>query len=236
MIKILLKNVAIVTLSFVSVSLFADAGEDLKLRLAKIESMQAKFSQIVIDELGTELDSSSGSFQIQRPKKFKWLVSEPYEQEIVSDGVNLWQFDKDIEQINVSNLDESFNNSPAALLSNAGDTIIKDYLIARVQDGGQNGEESSVIFHLRPKSEEALFESMLMEFKADDFVAFQVKDNLGQATIVEFSEQQYNQSLADDFFKFEPPVGIDLIDSRNTETDLIKPPQIMDTEAVKNEN
>lgn len=230
MINNLLKSVSVLMLSFASLSVLADAGEDLKQKLAKLESMQAKFSQIVIDELGTELDRSEGEFVIERPKKFKWVVSVPYEQEIISDGVNLWQFDKDIEQINISNLDDSFDNSPAALLSNAGDVLINDYLIARVQDG--TAESSSVIFHLRPKSEEALFESMLMEFKGDQFMAFQVKDNLGQATIVEFTEQKYNQELATDFFKFTPPVGIDLIDSRNMSVeaseskDLTKPPQL----------
>lgn len=230
MIKNLLKSVSVLMLSFSSLSVLADAGQDLKQKLAKIESMQAKFSQIVIDELGTELDRSEGEFVIERPKKFKWVVSSPYEQQIISDGIYLWQFDKDIEQINVSNLDESFDNSPAALLSNAGDTLINDYLIARVQD--QTGDESSVIFHLRPKSEEALFESMLMEFKGDEFTAFQVKDNLGQATIVEFSQQKYNQKLAKEFFKFTPPKGVDLIDSRNRNieasepNDLTKPPQV----------
>ncbi|NVJ65528.1 MAG: outer membrane lipoprotein chaperone LolA [Gammaproteobacteria bacterium] len=226
MIKNLIKTALVSVLGFASVSLFAGAAEDLQLKLSKIESMQANFSQIVIDELGTELDNSKGSFQIERPKKFKWIVSEPYEQEIISDGVNLWQFDKDIEQINVSNLDDSFDNSPAALLSNAGDTLVNDYLIAQVQDD----VAGSVIFHLRPKSEESLFESMLMEFKGDEFVAFQVKDNLGQATIVEFSEQQYNQKLPEDFFKFVPPVGMDLIDSRNSiieaGVDLTKPPTL----------
>ncbi len=233
MIKNLIKTISIGVVSLASVNIFAGAAEELQSKLSKIESMQASFSQVVIDELGTELDSSKGSFQIQPPKKFKWTVSEPYEQEIISDGMNLWQFDKDIEQINVSNLDESFDNSPAALLSNAGDTLVNDYLIAQVQDDA----EGSVIYHLRPKSEESLFESMLMEFKGDHFVAFQVKDNLGQATIVEFSEQKYNQELPEDFFKFIPPVGIDLIDSRNTiiesEADITQPPQIIDTEAVK---
>ena len=233
MIKNLMKTAIVSVISLASATVIAGAAEDLQLKLKKIESMQANFTQIVIDELGSEIDSSKGSFQIERPKKFKWVVSEPYEQEIVSDGVNLWQFDRDIEQINVSNLDDSFDNSPAALLSNAGDTLVNDYLIALVQDEA----EGSVIFHLRPKPEESLFESMLMEFKGDDFVAFQVKDNLGQATIVEFSEQKYNQELPEDFFKFIPPVGIDLIDSRNSiiesETDITKPPQIIDTEAVQ---
>ncbi|MRX26712.1 outer membrane lipoprotein chaperone LolA [Kangiella sp. HZ709] len=221
-------KVLLIGLSFVSASLFADAANDLKQKLLKLESMQANFSQIVIDELGSELDRSSGSFQIQRPKKFKWLVSEPYEQEIISDGVNLWQFDKDIEQVNVSNLDESFESSPAALLSNADDTLVNDYIITRVQDETQSSEKLSLLFHLRPKSEEALFESMLMEFKGDDFVAFQVKDNLGQATIVEFSEQQYNQGFDESVFNFSLPKGIDFIDSRNQQTELTRPPMPVD--------
>ncbi len=234
MIRNVLMLVTASALAMASSAVSADAARDLEAKLGKISAMQANFSQRVIDELGNELDYSKGTFQLQRPAKFRWIVSEPYEQEIVSDGASLWQFDKDIEQINVSNLADSFDNSPAALLSKSQVDMEKDYIVASLLDSEaeelakETDAKQTLIFHLRPKSEEALFEVMIMEFKGDEFVAFKVKDNLGQTTLVEFSEQQYNQGFAQDVFKFTPPVGIDLIDSREQllQPDLTRPPEL----------
>ncbi|WP_251360201.1 outer membrane lipoprotein chaperone LolA [Kangiella sp. TOML190] len=234
MIRKLLKVLGVSVLGLTSLLANADAARDLEAKLGKIQSLEANFSQRVIDELGNELDYSKGSFQLQRPMKFRWIVSEPYEQEIVSDGANLWQFDKDIEQINVSTLADSFDNSPAALLSKSQVDMEKDYIVASLVDSAANDKnsddslEQTYIFHLRPKSEEALFELMIMEFKGDEFVAFKVKDNLGQTTLVEFSEQQYNQEFSQGVFQFKPPAGIDLIDSREQllDSDLTRPPEL----------
>ncbi len=218
----MLKKVITLFCCFVALDIYADAAKDLELKLSNIQSMDSKFTQMVVDELGSEVDRSSGNFQLQRPMKFRWMVESPYEQEIVSDGSNLWQFDRDIEQINVSTLSDSFANSPAALLSQSQLDMAQNYEVASLKGESEN----SYIYHLRPKSEDALFEVMVMEFNQASLMAFQVKDSLGQTTLVEFSEQKYNSGFAEDFFKFELPEGIDLIDSRSNQAELTIPPRL----------
>lgn len=197
-------------LSSLSASLFAGAAADLEAKLNNINSLKAGFSQTVIDELGSLVDESKGVFELERPQKFRWLVRDPYEQDIVADGINLWQFDRDIEQINVAAMSETFANSPAALLSKTQSELEKDYQVTSLQ-GEQAG---TTIFKLVPIDQEALFELMVMEFHADELFAIQVKDNLGQTTLVELSEAEFNLDFSDDYFKFIVPEGIDVIDSR----------------------
>lgn len=190
----------------------ADAPQDLEKKLTAIDSFKADFSQVITDEFGTLIDKSSGYFELQRPQLFRWAVSDPFEQEIIADGVNLWQFDIDIEQINVSSLDQTLANSPAALLSQAQLDVASNYEVAAVK-----GEQEGVmIYHLMPRDPDALYEVLVIEFHGGDLVALQVNDNLGQSTLVDFTNVVMNPEFEENHFEFEIPEGIDVIDSRES--------------------
>ncbi len=195
-----------------SILALADAPQDLEKKLTAIDSFKADFSQVITDEFGTLIDKSSGHFELKRPQLFRWVVSEPFEQEIVADGVNLWQFDIDIEQINVSSLDQTLANSPAALLSQAQLDVATNYEVASVKGEG----DGVMMYHLMPRDPDALYEVLIIEFKGDELVALQVRDNLGQSTLVDFTNVVMNPEFDDNYFEFEVPEGVDVIDSRNS--------------------
>lgn len=208
---------------------WAGAAEDLQEKLAKVDSLKAKFSQTIMDDFGRVIDESSGQFELQRPKQFRWTVEFPYEQEIVADGESLWQFDRDIEQINVSTLNDTLGDTPAALLSNAQLNVAEQYNVNSVQGEG----EGVVMYHLSPKDETALFEVMIMEFVVDELKALKIKDNLGQTTLVELSATKINVEFADDYFNFSVPEGVDVIDNREAEVENVENAGAEETETPK---
>lgn len=203
------------SLLFASLSVQADAAHKLQEKLGNIDNYKASFTQEIRDEFNMVLDSSSGYFELQRPKQFRWVVKDPYEQEIVADGVNLWQFDRDIEQINVSGLDASLDTTPAAILTKDKVDIVDDYNVAEIA----SGTDDTLIFQLSSKAEDALFERLLIEFNGDDLVALRVNDNLGQSTSIEFSDVDLEPKFADDHFTFIAPQGVDVIDNRKEVAD-----------------
>ncbi|PCI50081.1 MAG: outer membrane lipoprotein carrier protein LolA [Moraxellaceae bacterium] len=76
-------------------------GDDADLLLDVLQqhsSMQAHFEQSVTDVDGREVQASKGLLKIQKPKQFLWRTSEPFEQEIISDGEKMWVFDVDLDQ------------------------------------------------------------------------------------------------------------------------------------------
>ncbi|AOE49962.1 outer membrane lipoprotein chaperone LolA [Kangiella sediminilitoris] len=200
---------------FSSMNAYADAAHKLEDKLSNINSYRANFTQEIRDEFNTVLDSSSGYFELQRPKLFRWVVSDPYEQEIVADGQNLWQFDRDIEQINVSDLDESLETTPAAILTKEKVDIVDNYNVAEVA----TGKDDITAFQLSSRDEQALFERLLIEFNGDDLVALKVSDNLGQTTIIDFSEINLSPGFDEKHFQFEAPNGVDIIDNRKKVAD-----------------
>lgn len=204
-----------ISLLVASLNVQADAAHKLQEKLQNINTYKAAFTQEIRDEFNTVLDRSSGSFELQRPKQFRWVVSDPYEQEIVADGESLWQFDRDIEQINVSGLDESLETTPAAILTKEQVDIVDNYNVAEIA----TETEDSLLFQLSSKADDALFERLLIEFKGDDLVALQVNDNLGQSTLIEFSEVNLEPEFEEGHFSFEIPEGVDVIDNREKVAD-----------------
>jgi len=205
----------IFSLFFMSLNADANAAYKLQQKLENISSYKASFTQEIRDEFNMVLDSSSGYFELQRPKQFRWVIEEPYEQEIVADGSNLWQFDRDIEQINVSGIDASLETTPAAIFTKDKVDIVENYNVAEIA----TESEETLLFQLSSKADDALFERLLIEFKGDHLIALQVNDNLGQSTSIEFSDVELSPGFDGEHFLFSPPEGVDVIDNREKVAD-----------------
>ncbi|MDG2288897.1 MAG: outer-membrane lipoprotein carrier protein LolA, partial [Woeseiaceae bacterium] len=66
-----------------------------------IVTLESDFEQSLIDAEGTIVDRTSGTLEIERPTRFRWSYSEPYEQWLIADGLNIWSYDLDLEQATV---------------------------------------------------------------------------------------------------------------------------------------
>ncbi|NCF15505.1 MAG: outer membrane lipoprotein carrier protein LolA, partial [Gammaproteobacteria bacterium] len=64
-------------------------------------TLQGRFEQSLIDAGGEVVERSSGILEIERPGRFRWAYSEPYEQWLVADGLNIWSYDVDLAQVTV---------------------------------------------------------------------------------------------------------------------------------------
>lgn len=64
---------------------------------------------------------SSGSFEFQRPGKFRFNYTKPFEQLIVADGKTLWLYDADLNQVTERAQAQVLGSTPAAILTSATD-------------------------------------------------------------------------------------------------------------------
>jgi len=183
----------------------ADAIDKLKTFIASTRSGQANFTQDVLDKNGKKIQSASGTMQFVRPGKFRWEYQKPYEQLIVGDGVKLWIFDKDLNQVTVRKLDEALGSSPAALL--AGNNEIEKFF-ALSDAGSRDGLDW---LEASPKSKDTMFAAVRMGFVGNTLKQMELKDSFGQTTIIRFDKLERNPKLPADQFKFAPPKGADVI-------------------------
>ncbi|MDP2109350.1 MAG: outer membrane lipoprotein chaperone LolA [Thiobacillus sp.] len=186
----------------------AHAGgvERLKAFIAGAKTAEADFSQTVSDKTGRVTQQASGRMAFARPGKFRWDYTAPYEQVIVGDGVKLWLYDADLEQVTVKSLGDVIAGTPAALL--AGDNSIEKYFTLKNagEAGGLEWLEAT------PKNKDTTFERIRMGFKGDVLAQMELDDFFGQRTTLKLSHFVRNPTIAPSRFTFTPPKGADVID------------------------
>jgi outer membrane lipoprotein carrier protein len=193
-------------LSFNSVIAFAEdvPVKQLKAFLASAKTITANFKQTLINEAGDPFQSSSGVFYLQRPGKFRWDYTKPFQQQIISTSGKVWFYDTDLEQVTIKKLDESVGSTPALLLS--GDVPLEDnYTIE------QQGSEGNMHWvKLVPKSQDSTFKYVLIGLEKGVLSGMQLNDNFGQLTRIYFSNLKVNQPVEANLFEFKAPAGVDV--------------------------
>jgi len=173
---------------------------------AEVNTYQARFEQVVLDELGQSLERSEGRVWIQRPSRFRWDYAPPAGQQIVSDGERVWIYDQDLEQVTVRRFDAALAGTPAELLSGRGD-IERNYELTDA--GSRNG---LAWIELRPRQSDSAFEVVRIGFDGPRLRMLELVDGLAQVTRIELFEPAENETLGAGLFKFEAPQGVDVID------------------------
>lgn len=183
----------------------AGGVDRLKAFIAGARTAEADFTQTVTDKGGRVTQQASGKMAFARPGKFRWDYREPYEQVIVGDGVKLWLYDADLEQVTVKPLGEVIAGTPAALL--AGDDAIEKYFSLR-NAGERDGLEW---LEATPKTRDTTFERIRMGFRGDVLVEMELLDFFGQRTTLKLARFARNPAIPPARFTFTPPKGADVI-------------------------
>ncbi|TRZ55380.1 MAG: outer membrane lipoprotein carrier protein LolA [Rhodocyclaceae bacterium] len=183
----------------------ASGPDQFQVFVETTHSARASFSQSVVSKSGRKAQVSQGTFAFSRPGKFRWTYEKPYEQLMVGDGVRLWIYDKDLNQVSVKKLGQAIGSSPAALL--AGDTAAEKHFVI-VDAGSSEGME---LIEATPRSPDGGFERVRLGFRNNLPQLMEVHDNFGQVTTLRFERFERNPALAPELFRFVPPKGADVV-------------------------
>lgn len=174
--------------------------------LAEVTTFNAEFEQSLVDANGVLLESSSGRLIIRRPGQFRWSYATPYEQELVADGLNIWSYDVDLEQVTVKPQADMLANTPATLLGGDREALSEfDVLQSEVDERG------TTWLSLAPKNTGNGFDRVELGFDDGVLRRMVFTDSLGQTTLIALLEVALNEPVADDVFRFSVPTGADLI-------------------------
>ena len=183
----------------------ADAVDALRDFARDVKSGTANFTQTVTSPDGKRKKVSSGSFEFQRPNRFRFAYAKPFEQVIVADGQKVWIFDADLNQASSRKLTDALGATPAALL--AGANIERDFTLkALPAEAGLDWVQAV------SKQAESTIQSLKLGFKGKELAAMEIVDGFGQRSRLDFSAVQANVVLAAERFQFKLPAGADLIE------------------------
>lgn len=173
---------------------------------SEVHSFESRFGQVILDESLIELDSGQGRVWVQRPGLFRWSYELPDRQEIVGDGIHVWVYDIELEQVTVRPQDEAIGKSPAILLSGTGN--IEDNF--EIVDIGTQGRYDWV--NLVALDEENEFREIRIGFEDNRLRLMELLDHLDQRTRISFVDIKENVEVPPSTFDFIPPDGVDIID------------------------
>ncbi len=182
----------------------ADAVDTLRAFVRDVKSARADFTQTVTSVDGARKKVSSGTFEFERPNRFRFEYLQPYRQLIVADGRQVWIYDPGLDQVSTRPLDQALGATPAALL--AGGALDAQFTLA-----AQPASDGIDWVLATPKVKDGPFQSMRVGFRGATLAAVEIVDSFGQHSELRFTAFQPNVALPPGRFRFTPPDGADVI-------------------------
>ena len=170
-----------------------------------VVTFSGDFEQSLIDPDGRLLETTSGTLEIQRPGRFRWVYEEPYEQWLVADGTNIWSYDVDLEQVTVKSQADALANTPALLLGGSGQAM------DQFEYGGSFVESGLTWVRLLPVDTDSGFRRVELGFDDGRLSRMVFLDNLEQTTVVVLKNVVVNEPIDAARFEFAIPDDVDVV-------------------------
>lgn len=178
----------------------------LRTYLDDLSTLRAEFRQEVISRDLERLEDTRGRVALKKPGRFRWDYLEPFARVISADGERVWWYEADLEQVTIRRFDAGLGATPAALLTGTTDVL------AHFTFTGTRTEDSVRWLSLAPRSPESDFSGIDLGFTDGELLQIFLTDRLGQQTRIYLSDVDRGTDIDDDFFRFEVPEGVDVID------------------------
>jgi outer membrane lipoprotein carrier protein len=180
-------------------------ADSLRQFFREVNSFNARFKQIVLDESLKPVQESSGTLWIERPNKFRWDYDKPYKQQIVADGKRLWVYDVGLQQATVRDLTGGLTDTPAMLL--AGKGRLEDNFTIQSLDA----QDKLTWVQLKPRRKDSGYDDIRIGFAQGKLRVIEMVDGFGHTTRVTLESPRENVHIESDRFNFKPPEGVDVV-------------------------
>lgn len=182
----------------------------LQARLDRLIDFEAEFVQTYEGGVLRARTTESGTVQLKRPDRMRWVYERPERKEFVSDGVRLYAYIPADRQVIVSALPAQADAVPVLLLTGRA-RLDRDFVAAftelpvaargllglRLTPRGPETEYAAITLGLDPRSLQVRYLDAL--------------DRQGGRSAFTFANVKENRGLSDRLFEFRVPRGVDVI-------------------------
>jgi outer membrane lipoprotein carrier protein len=183
--------------------------------LKKVEAIytasefSADFIQVSTIKAMDISDAASGSLFVKYPGKMRWEYQEPDPQVIVSDGIQLWMFRPEDQQVMVGNAATFFGEGKGAGFLSDIQLLRSDFDISL--EDIRFGDYYNLKLIPREKSWD--LDRIHLLVSKESFHIFQVYtyNAYDDATRIEFLNLNFNTRFENDLFTFVIPEGVDVL-------------------------
>ena len=181
--------------------------EQLDALLAGMDTLSADVTQLIVESDGGVLEQSEIQMKLKRPNGFYWKTLSPFPELIVTDGIKLWNYQPDLEQVVIEDWDSTRSELAAQLLSGNTENLAEEYLLSRRDQGQTEFTE----FVLLPRESDNVYRQITLTFNRQALDMIHIDSTSGQKTVWQFFNPAINNAINDQEFVFEPPPGVEII-------------------------
>jgi outer membrane lipoprotein carrier protein len=200
--------------------LWADSAEQILDSVRKdLQALSAEFIQYEIDANDRKSDQSTGHMWLSSPNQFKWVYETPAPQLIIANGAQVWIYDEDLDQVTIRQQDDTQN--PLYVLLNKAQTE-ENYIIEKAQPEDKQDQKDQAIkwISLTPKISSDEIKQVWVGVLENNIKILKLKNQLDNIVVFEFNQAIKNPLLAEDFFTFNVPDGVDVISDAALNSDF----------------
>jgi outer membrane lipoprotein carrier protein len=170
--------------------------------LAKINTLQASFTQVVNDSEGQPLQSSSGNLILQQPDRVYWQVLVPDETLLIANGERVFYVDEFVEQVSIFSQKDMISNNPLMLLTSSDDEVWEQFSVV----------QENLAYVVTPINNEGQITQLTLRFIQDELTQFTLLDNQGQGSQFTLNGTVLNMPLPINQFSYAIPEGFSVDD------------------------
>jgi outer membrane lipoprotein carrier protein len=175
--------------------------------LDELHTMQAGFSQSVLNTEDATAGQMHGVFFLERPGRFRWDYLAPSNQVILADGRDVWIIDEELKHVTRHLQRWALSGTPAAFMVMDA-SIEKDFEVVEL------GERLGMQWlELIPRDPESDFNRILLAFSGEELRQMELNDKFGQISRFRFYDVQRNVPIDPALFVYEGQDDWDLINA-----------------------
>ena len=174
--------------------------------LNEIHSLQASFKQSIFSPANEVIDYTEGSILLKKPGNIMWQFTVPSLKRITVHDQKISTYDANLNQVVIVPFSDRYQSSLANILLN-NDSLMSYY---QILSETTNKNAYSVI--LVQKKSNNLFTRIKITIVEMLLTEIKMWDVSGQSIAIIFDDVILNAPLADSFFEFSFPKGVDIFD------------------------
>jgi outer membrane lipoprotein carrier protein len=188
-----------------SVAMANPAQQAFEQFVQTVPAAKGLFTQYTVGPEGQTSLAQSGDFSFARPGQFRWDIREPYAQLVLSDGLNVYQYDPDLSQVSVRSAAAAMGGSPAAILFGTGD-INQAFVVSPLPDS-----DGLSWFRAVPRQPDSGLSQLDIGMQAGNPARLLLLDGFGQTTRIDLSGIRAQASFPKNTFRFQAPPNTDIV-------------------------
>lgn len=199
-----------------AVTVYGETQEDIinniQIKYKGINDFYATFRQDATIKALDKVQTANGELWIKKDAKMRWNYINPGQDQIISDGTNLWYYYKDEDYVVKANLKEMGSNpNLISLLSDLNN--LKKVFKIKVSSTQEENKPYYLIDLTPLDSENDDINKISLAIEKDSLIIHKLflYDPFNNLTIVKLNNIKINKGIKDKVFEFKVPKGVEVV-------------------------